>query len=201
MRRPAAWLIPKINQAEGAMGKKETIIGFVGGALLGGIAVAAAIYLRAEGVQPAPAPAPVAMAMKPASAPAPAASTAEKSAPVSGSTIKLTEHVGQNPTQAFKNPSVSTKFMALLGSDYDHFLKNLSVSTGLEEKGNFYFGAGCGNHRCDSEKSAFTINRVTGDVFAIVVSGGEQMRSFGTDNVNNMPVPLYAWYKEVGGEE
>lgn len=111
----------------------------------------------------------------------------------------LTKYVGQHPTEVFNESSVQEKFKALLGAEYGRFLENLSVSSELELKGNFYVGSGCAPHACSFEESAFAINKKTGEIFASILSDGKTIQSFGVNSEQNLPAPLYAWYKEKGG--
>ena len=112
----------------------------------------------------------------------------------------LSKYVGQHPTEVFKELSVQEKFKALLGNDYGRFFEDLSVSSELELKGDFYLGSGCAPHVCGIEQSAFVINKKTGEVFASILSDGKTIKSFGVNSEQNLPAPLYAWYKEHGGQ-
>lgn len=111
----------------------------------------------------------------------------------------LTKYVGQHPTEVFNEAAVQEKFNTLLGTEYGRFFESLSVASGLELKGNFYVGSGCAPHVCGDEESAFAINKETGEVFAIILSDGKTIQSFGVNSEQNLPAPLYAWYKEHGG--
>jgi hypothetical protein len=112
----------------------------------------------------------------------------------------LSKYVGQHPTEVFKELAVQEKFKALLGDEYGRFFENLSVSSELELKGNFYVGSGCAPHVCSIEESAFAINKETGEVFAVILNDGKTIKSFGVTSEQNLPAPLYAWYKEHGGQ-
>lgn len=112
----------------------------------------------------------------------------------------LSKYVGQHPTKVFNELSIQEKFKALLGNEYGHFFENLSVSSELELKGNLYVGSGCAPHVCGIEESAFAINRETGEIFASILSNGETIKSYGVASEQNLPAPLYAWYKEHGGQ-
>lgn len=111
----------------------------------------------------------------------------------------LTKYVGQAPTEVFNEAAIQEKFKTLLGNEYGRFFENLSVSSQLELKGNFYVGSGCAPHVCGVEEAAFAINKETGEVFASILSDGNKIQSFGVNSEQNLPAPLYAWYKENGG--
>jgi len=112
----------------------------------------------------------------------------------------LSKYVGQHPSEVFNEIAVQEKFKALLGNEYSRFFESLSVSSELEIKGNFYVGSGCAPHVCSIEESAFAINKETGEVFACILSDGKTIKSFGVTSEQNLPAPLYAWYKEHGGQ-
>lgn len=112
----------------------------------------------------------------------------------------LSKYVGQHPAEVLNELAIQEKFKALLGNDYSRFFESLSVSSELEIKGNFYVGSGCAPHVCSIEESAFAINKETGEVFACILSDGKTIKSFGVTSEQNLPAPLYAWYKEHGGQ-
>lgn len=112
----------------------------------------------------------------------------------------LSKYVGQHPMEVFNELDVQEKFQALLGNEYNRFFNNLSVSSELELKGNFYVGSGCSPHNCTIDESAFAINKETGEAFATILNGGETIQWFGVNSEQNLPAPLYVWYIEHGGQ-
>ncbi len=112
----------------------------------------------------------------------------------------LSKYVGKHPTEVFSELAVQQKFKALLENEYSRFFENLSVASALELKGNFYVGSGCASHSCTIEETAFAIDKETGEVFASILSDGKTIKSFGVSSEQSLPAPLYAWYKEHGGQ-
>ena len=111
----------------------------------------------------------------------------------------LSEYVGQHPADIFNDTEVKQKFKVLLGDYYDRFVTNINVASEIEQKYNFYFGSGCSPHSCGIDESAFAIDIETGEVFASMLSNGETIQTFGVTTEQNLPAPLYAWYKDKGG--
>ena len=114
--------------------------------------------------------------------------------------IDLSRYLGKHPTEVLNDSFVQKKTKALLGNEYGRFFENLSVASELELKGNFYMGSGCAPHNCGSDESAFVINKDTGEVIVSLLSDGKAIKSFGITSEQNLPAPLYVWYKERGGQ-
>ena len=120
--------------------------------------------------------------------------------PQTSQPVDLSKYVGKHPKDVFEEKEITEKFKALLGKDYKQFIGNLEVSSSLELKGDFYVGEGCAPHSCSIDESAFVINKVNGVVHAIILVEGKEMYFFGANSAKNLPAPLYAWYKEHGGQ-
>ena len=114
--------------------------------------------------------------------------------------IDLSRYLGKHPTEVLNDSIVQKKIKALVGNEYGRFFENLSVASDLELKGNFYMGSGCAPHNCGIEESAFIINKETGEVIVSILSDGKAIKSFGITSEQNLPAPLYVWYKEHGGQ-
>lgn len=113
--------------------------------------------------------------------------------------IDLAKYVGKHHSEVFSEPLINKKFISLLGEDYPTFTEAVNVASELEVKGNYYFGAGCAAHSCGTTESAFAINIKTGEIFASRLIEGKNIKSYGVTSEQDLPVPLYIWYKEKGG--
>lgn len=115
--------------------------------------------------------------------------------------VDLTKYIGQHPSEIFNEPMIEKKFKILLNDNYEHFLENISVSSPLEFNNDYYLGSGCSPHSCGSDESAFAINKASGSVYAITLFEGKEFRSFGVNNVRDLPPFLYSWFKNHGGQD
>lgn len=114
----------------------------------------------------------------------------------------LSKYLGQSPGSIFNEPFLDQQLKALLGNDqaeYDHFMANLTVSSGIEEKGGFYFGEGIAPHLGSIEEAAFAIDKSTGKVFIAVLMEGKTIKWGGVKSDSDLPPPLLTWHKEHGG--
>lgn len=106
---------------------------------------------------------------------------------------------GKDSESALDEPALKDKFKLLLGDRLGMFRERLSVSSGMTQEGDWLVGEGGIQHLFSIEEAAFTVNSKTGDIFAIMLTEGKEIRYFGTTEVTNLPAPLQNWYKAHGG--
>ena len=74
------------------------------------------------------------------------------------------------------------------------------IESGLvKRQGDWLVAEGFAPNSGGSDEAAFAINVSTGMVFAIMWVDGQQVRSFGVDDLRKLPPPLLEWYRERGG--
>jgi hypothetical protein len=113
----------------------------------------------------------------------------------------LDKYVGQHPREILKEPAIASKFQSLLldKESYDIFMPRIDVSSGVELRKGFYVGAGCLPHACGIDEAAFTINRKTGEAYAIMIVDGKQITWYGVKDASTLPAPLLKWFNERNG--
>jgi hypothetical protein len=99
-----------------------------------------------------------------------------------------------------KEPSIVNKLKSILYADYDAFYARLGVSS-FSLEGDYYVGSGNMQHRGLSDNAAFAINKQSGEVYAIMLIDGKQVKWFGKNDVSTLPTPLFELYKSWGGEK
>ncbi len=107
--------------------------------------------------------------------------------------------VGTPPENALEDPLLKGKFSAVLGENLKSFRERLTVSSDIRSEGDWLVGEGGMQHLFSIEEAAFAINSKNGEIFAVMLIGGKEIMSFGTDSVSNLPPPLQVWYKDHGG--
>jgi hypothetical protein len=108
--------------------------------------------------------------------------------------------VGKFPLSVARDGRINNRFQALLGQSYDHFEQTLTQSTAMTGLlDDYYFGSGCNTHSCDTEQSAFAINKTDDRVFAAMVTDGNRITLFGASAAKELPPPLLDWYRGRGG--
>lgn len=108
---------------------------------------------------------------------------------------------GKFPTDVIDDPSVNPQFRQLLGQKYDLFYSNISGPSSVDVSGDYYFGAGCKAHFCDSEQAVFAIDKKNGRIFAASMTeadGNKQFDTFGVSTVSELPPQITSWLKENG---
>ena len=78
-------------------------------------------------------------------------------------------------------------------------MPRIDVSSGVELRKGFYVGAGCLPHACGIDEAAFTINRKTGEAYAIMIVDGKQITWYGVKDASTLPAPLLKWFNERNG--
>lgn len=116
-------------------------------------------------------------------------------------TVDISRYVGKHPTELMSEPQISANLDRILGSNAKRFFDNIDVSAGLEDRGDYYFGAGCAPHNCSVYESAFAVNKKDLSVYAAVLEGGDKLSYFGASSAKNLPLPLSEWYRDNGGNE
>jgi hypothetical protein len=118
---------------------------------------------------------------------------------VSPPPANILSFVGKDSESALDEPALKEKFKILLGDRLGMFRERLGVSSGMTQEGDWIVGEGGMQHLFSIEEAAFAINSKTGDIFAIMLTEGKEIRYFGATEAANLPVPLQNWYKAHGG--
>ncbi len=84
----------------------------------------------------------------------------------------------------------------MLGRNYELFKEGLSVTSEIELKGEYYFGAGCASHACSIHESAFAIQKDTKQIYVAILTDGEKVIYFGASTTEELPSVLSAWIQE-----
>lgn len=111
------------------------------------------------------------------------------------SNTDLSKYLFKPSIELVKDTSIEPRFKALLGDQYGIFYEALSVSSELEFNSHFYLGGGCAVASCDSAEAAFVIDLDTGQIFASIISEGNNIRSFGATPGQKLPSFLNDWAK------
>ena len=112
---------------------------------------------------------------------------------------RLSEFEGKPADIALHNPTLKTKFAALLGASLKDFSHRLEMGALVKRQGDWLVAEGFAPHSGGSDEAAFAINVTTGMVFAIMWVDGQQIRLFGVEDTRMLPPPLLEWYRERGG--
>lgn len=110
--------------------------------------------------------------------------------------IGLSKYVGEFPTNILNDPSIKNKFEMLLGSKYEHFIQNLGVGDSLRKDGSYYIGYGIAPHSGGYEEAIFAINEDLSSMFVIILTEGENIQSYKSEDAGDMPEILQQWYDE-----
>ena len=99
--------------------------------------------------------------------------------------------------EIFDDPALNQQFKKLLKSDYKVFRENISDrSFSINKVDGYYYGSGCIKHACTIAEGAFAVGN-NGELFAGLITDGENLKIFGTSNVNDLPSPLYNWWERL----
>ena len=118
-------------------------------------------------------------------------------APAGSGGTDLSTLVNKQPDQAFENPVLKTKFVALLGEKLKDFKDRLfGVAGPIWFDGHYYVGSGCIPHSCRSDDAIFSVDKESGHVVAAIVTDGKLIQIFGVSSASELPAPLQKWYTE-----
>lgn len=75
-------------------------------------------------------------------------------------------------------------------------MQNLGIGDSLKEDGSYYIGSGIAPHSGGYEEAIFAINKDLSSVFVIILTEGDNIQSFKSENAGEIPEVLQQWYNE-----
>lgn len=103
------------------------------------------------------------------------------------------------PADIIQDEQIGNRLKLILRDRYTAFVDRIGVASTGTIEGGFLIGEGCAPHFCGSDVAAFAVNMKTGEVFAVIVTDAKRIQAFGVSSAEELPAPLYKWYKENGG--
>jgi hypothetical protein len=110
----------------------------------------------------------------------------------------ISQFVGKHPTNLFHNKFIDTKLKALLKSNYAQFVENMSVSSEIQDAGDYIYGSGIAPHGGGSDEAGYAIHKKTGVVYAVMLVDGKDVKWFGAAAAKDFPNPLRKWLADMG---
>jgi hypothetical protein len=110
----------------------------------------------------------------------------------------ITKFIGIQPSDALGDKFVDTKLKALLTSNYAKFAENLAVASALQEEGDFVYGSGNAVQGGGSDEAGLAIHKQSGEVYAVMLVDGKDVKWFGAAATKDFPAPLRKWLANKG---
>jgi len=83
----------------------------------------------------------------------------------------------------------------LLGKDFEEFKRSIQVCGPIERHGKYMVGTGCYPHECHLRAAAYAISVKPFRIYAALLKD-QNIRVWGVDSINELPLPLKLWIDE-----